>query len=56
MMCRRYAVAKAARQGLSNGIPMFGQAGTSTEEAANDLDNPFWPEICGNVKIARMVC
>ena len=45
MMYRDYEVAKAVMQGIPNGIPVFGLAGTSMEKAANDLGIPFWAEM-----------
>jgi lactam utilization protein B len=53
MMCRDYEVATAVMQGIPEGIPVFGLAGTNMEKAANDLGIPFWAEMYGDVKYSK---
>jgi lactam utilization protein B len=53
MMCRDYDVAKAVMQGIPEGIPVFGLAGTNMENAASDLGIPFWAEMYGDVKYSK---
>jgi lactam utilization protein B len=53
MMCRDYDVAKAVMQGIPEGIPVFGLAGTNMEKAACDLGIPFWAEMYGDVKYSK---
>lgn len=53
MMCRDYDVAKAVMQGIPEGIPVFGLAGTNMEKAAGDLGIPFWAEMYGDVKHSK---
>ncbi len=50
VMRRDYAITKAVLQGITQGMPVFGMAGTNLERTANDLDIPLWAEMYGEAK------
>ena len=43
-------VAKAVMRGVPKGVPVFGLAGTTMEEAAREEGVEFWAEMYGDVK------